>query len=103
MPYNIKGNGAAELFRQVKQDGARFKNANGLDGAIVNQSWIFEFGLRSTNADPNWSPLQVRLADPAANSSSRRIVTLMPFGVPESRAEMAAVRAVIPFDESHLK
>jgi hypothetical protein len=59
---NIKGNGATELFRQVKQDGARFKNANGLDGAIVNQSWIFEFGLRSTNADPNWSPLQMSIS-----------------------------------------
>jgi hypothetical protein len=62
VPYNIKGNGAAELFRQVKQDDARFKNANGLDGAIVNQSWIFEFGLRSTNADPNWSPLQMSIS-----------------------------------------
>ena len=33
------------FFRQVKQDGARFKNANGPDGAIVNQSWNFRIRI----------------------------------------------------------
>ena len=40
-PTASRGDEVAELFRQVKQDCARFKNANRLVGAIVNQSWNF--------------------------------------------------------------
>ena len=51
---------------------------------------IFEFGLMSTKPEPNWSPLPMSISQasysaplwPAASSSSSRIVTLTPFGVP---------------------
>ena len=51
---------------------------------------IFEFGLISTKPLPNWSPSPMLMSQasysaasmPSARSSSSRIVTLTPFGVP---------------------
>jgi len=51
---------------------------------------IFEFGLSAVKPLPNWSPLKMSISQasysapawPAASSSSRRMVTFWPFGVP---------------------